>query len=83
MTSQINATGHQNYAVNGSVFHANYNHPLLLQVHRGDLDFEPSLNVHNLGNNKVVRVIIESETEGPHVSSIDWIGHNLGGQTDH
>ncbi|KAI5306319.1 hypothetical protein KEM56_001422 [Ascosphaera pollenicola] len=75
VTSQINATGHQNYAVNGSVFHANYNHPLLLQVNRGDLKFEPSSNVHDFGTHRVGRVIVESETEGPHGFYTNFLTH--------
>ncbi|KAI5297967.1 hypothetical protein KEM55_004006, partial [Ascosphaera atra] len=62
----VNETGHQIYEVNKRAFHADYNHPLLLQAHSGNLHFESESNVYNLGANKNVRVVVESDDKSPH-----------------
>jgi len=58
----INATGQQEWQVNDSAFHSNYNNPLMLLTQQGNTTYpvDPEWNVYNFGKNKTVRMILNN-----------------------
>ena len=65
----VNASGHQVYTMDGSTFHANYNHPLLLLANEKNTSYpsDPQWNVYNFGNNGSVRIVVYNNNSSPHV----------------
>jgi FtsP/CotA-like multicopper oxidase with cupredoxin domain len=72
----VNATGQQEWQVNDSAFHGNYNNPLMLLTQQGNTSYpdDPQWNVYNFGKNKTVRMILQNttpfNTSLPHVSQL-------------
>src|SRR5690349_21195511 len=69
----INATGHKLFAMDGSVFQANYNHPILLLANQKNYSYpyDPQWNVINFGANSSVRINMWNNNSSPHVSLED------------
>ena len=75
-TLQQNETGSFLFRVNGSAFHANYNHPVLLLSNLGNnsYPYDPQWNVYNFGRNTTIRLIINNANERSHPMHLH--GHN-------
>ncbi|KFY14466.1 hypothetical protein V492_02594 [Pseudogymnoascus sp. VKM F-4246] len=60
----VNATGHQEWQVNGRAFRGNYNHPILLLAHEKNYTYpgDPQWNVYNFGKNSSVRLVINNDS---------------------
>ncbi|EDU39703.1 SufI multicopper oxidase [Pyrenophora tritici-repentis] len=74
----INATGHQTWTVNDSAFRANYNNPILELVKNRNTSYptHPEWNVHNMGQNKTVRIIMYNKSNNTH-HPMHLHGHNM------
>lgn len=71
----INSTGSFLWTLDGTSFRANYNNPVLLQVEKGNLTFNPLWNVKNFGSNSTVRIIVNNPTPASHPMHLH--GHNM------
>ncbi|MCJ1258523.1 hypothetical protein MMC24_006356 [Lignoscripta atroalba] len=73
----VNASGHQVYTMDGSTFHANYNHPLLLLANEKNTSYpsDPQWNVYNFGNNGSVRIVVYNNNSSPHPMHLH--GHDM------
>ena len=60
--------------MDGSTFHADYNHPLLLLANEKNTSYpnDPQWNVYNFGNSSSIRVNIYNANGGPHVSFLTY-----------
>jgi hypothetical protein len=66
----INATGHKLFTMDGSVFQANFNNPILLLANQKNYSYPYDLqwNVINWGTNTSVRINMWNNNSSPHVS---------------
>lgn len=71
----INSTGSFLWTLGGTSFRADYNSPVLLQVEKGNLTFDPIWNVRNFGSNSTVRIIVNNPTPASHPMHLH--GHNM------
>ncbi|RYO86824.1 hypothetical protein DL764_008955 [Monosporascus ibericus] len=62
---ELNATGHQEWLMNGQTFRGNFNHPILGLASQGNVSYpyDPQWNVYNMGSNHTVRVIWENNND--------------------
>lgn len=61
--------------MNNQTFRANYNDPLLLKAHEGNLTFEPDRVVYNFGNSKSIRIVLNNKYVAVHPMHMH--GHNM------
>lgn len=63
VTHAINATGQQEWRMNGVAFRADYNDPILRLGGEGNLSYpeDPQWNVYNTGTNGTVRIVFNNE----------------------
>ncbi|KFY09933.1 hypothetical protein V492_05285 [Pseudogymnoascus sp. VKM F-4246] len=63
-----NSTGHKEFTMNGSPFHANYNNPILLLASEKNYSYpyDPQWNVIDLGTNTSVRINVWNNDSSPH-----------------
>ncbi|KAL9052015.1 MAG: hypothetical protein Q9162_005680 [Coniocarpon cinnabarinum] len=66
---------HQLYYMNNISFRADYNNPVLQQVHEGNLTFDRVTAVHNYGTNATVRLVVLNYDTQPHPMHLH--GHNM------
>lgn len=66
---------HLTWYMGGRTFRADYNDPMLLDVNEGNLEFDFMRNLHNYGNNKTLRFVIENTGPQPHPMHMH--GHNI------
>ncbi|RYP44517.1 hypothetical protein DL768_009012 [Monosporascus sp. mg162] len=62
---ELNATGQQQWLMNGQTFRGNFNHPILGLASQGNVSYpyDPQWNVYNMGSNHTVRVIWENNND--------------------
>ncbi|KAI1080101.1 Cupredoxin [Whalleya microplaca] len=61
-----NESGNFLWDFGGVTARVDFNDPTLLQVNRGDLQFDPDMNVINYGMNTSIRFIVNNPTPSPH-----------------
>lgn len=74
ITVRSNGSSYLWYMANRT-FEADYNDPVLLDVHQGHLGLPLERNVHNYGNAKSVRMVLENPGDQPHPLHLH--GHNF------
>ncbi|KAI7065400.1 multicopper oxidase [Hortaea werneckii] len=78
LTLVRNETGNFEFRVNGQVYHANFNKPLLKNVQEGNFTFEPQWNVYdNLGGPGTTSVILNVTNNMPLTHPFHLHGHNF------
>jgi len=70
-----NATGHLLWYMGNRTFQGDYNDPLLLDVKDGQTDFPTIRNVHDYGDSKSLRFVVENTGNQPHPMHMH--GHNM------
>ncbi|KAH8662594.1 multicopper oxidase-domain-containing protein [Xylariales sp. PMI_506] len=62
----VNASLQHLWSLGNVSARVDYNAPTLLQAKDGDLNFDPELNIYNLGSNTSVRLIVQNTSPAPH-----------------
>jgi len=75
INSEVNATNHFLWTVDGGTFRSDYNSPTLLLANEGNFTYPPEWNVKNFGSNSTIRVIVNNPTSSSHPMHLH--GHNM------
>lgn len=70
-----NDTNNFVWSLDGTVFHANYNNPVLLLANEGNTSYPEQWNVKNFGSNTTIQIIINNPTVAAHPMHLH--GHNM------
>jgi FtsP/CotA-like multicopper oxidase with cupredoxin domain len=73
----VNETGHPVWTMNGQTFRANFNNPILLLAHQGNISYpnDPQWNVYNFGENQTIRIVFQNLIPFAHPMHLH--GHNM------